>query len=140
MDKKPEWSERPRGISAGQMDAQELPAKHDQHGAPTQRPHESAGAATDVPTRDSRWSQKLPIAILISGRGSNMRAIAERAAAAQLPVDIRVVISDRASAAGLETAAAMGIETQVLSPRDFPDRSSYDTALARLVAKYEPKL
>ena len=85
-------------------------------------------------------AQKLPIAILISGRGSNMRAIAERAIAAQLPVDVRVVISDRADAAGLQTAAALGIETQVRSPREFPDRPSYDSALAQLVARYEPKL
>jgi phosphoribosylglycinamide formyltransferase 1 len=84
--------------------------------------------------------QKLPIAILISGRGSNMRAIAERAVAAQLQVDIRVVVSDRADAEGLQTAASMGLETQVLSPREFPDRSAYDKALAQLVARYEPKL
>ena len=85
-------------------------------------------------------AQKLPIAILISGRGSNMRAIAERAAAGQLPIDIRVVVSDRADAPGLATAAAMGIETRVLSPREYPDRPAYDSALAQLVARYEPSL
>ena len=59
----------------------------------------------------------LPIAILISGRGSNMKAIAERALASQLPVEIRVVISDNADAAGLATATSLGIPTAVLSPR-----------------------
>jgi len=85
-------------------------------------------------------AQKLPIAILISGRGSNMKAIAERAMASQLPVDIRVVVSDKANAAGLEIAASLGIPTAVLSPRDFTDRAAYDGALAQLVASYEPKL
>lgn len=83
---------------------------------------------------------RLPIAILISGRGSNMRAIAERAADGSLPVDIRVVVSDQANAGGLEIAREMGLRTEVLSPREFPDRASFDRALAALVARYAPKL
>jgi phosphoribosylglycinamide formyltransferase-1 len=82
----------------------------------------------------------LPIAILISGRGSNMRAIAEAALADKLAVEVRVVISDQPQAAGLETARSLGIATAVLSPREFPDRASYDRALAELLARYEPKL
>lgn len=85
-------------------------------------------------------TDRLPIAILISGRGSNMRAIAELAAQARLPVEVRVVVSDKASAGGLETAAAMGIATAVLSPKEFPDRAAYDQALAKLVAGYGPRL
>src|SRR5690606_11550932 len=80
------------------------------------------------------------IAILISGRGSNMRAIAERAAAGTLDVEVRVVVSDQANAGGLEIARRMGLQTEVLSPRGFADRASYDRALAALVARYEPKL
>lgn len=83
---------------------------------------------------------RLPIVILISGRGSNMRVIAELAAKGELPVTVSAVISDRAEAAGLATAAAMGIPTQTLSPRSYPDRAAYDTALADLVAKYQPGL
>ena len=82
----------------------------------------------------------LPIAILISGRGTNMRVIAERAAAGTLPVDVRVVISDQPAAEGLQTAAAMNIATHILSPRDFADRASYDQALVHLLTQYEPKL
>ncbi len=89
---------------------------------------------------DTNPAQSLPIAILISGRGSNMHAIAERAASGSLPVDVRVVVSDRPDAAGLETARRMGIATEALAPRDFPDRASFDRALAALVARYEPKL
>jgi phosphoribosylglycinamide formyltransferase 1 len=117
---------------SGRMDALELPAEHSGQDARMPRAQGNAGAATGL--------QKLPIAILISGRGSNMRVIAERAAAGSLPVDVRVVVSDQANAAGLDIARSMGISTEVLSPRDFPDRPSFDRALAQCVARYEPKL
>ncbi|MFC4314876.1 phosphoribosylglycinamide formyltransferase [Steroidobacter flavus] len=84
--------------------------------------------------------QKLPIVILISGRGSNMLAIAERAANGELPVEVRAVISDKADAAGLAAAAAMNIPTRSLSAREFPDRPTYDVALAALVQSFEPEL
>jgi phosphoribosylglycinamide formyltransferase 1 len=95
--------------------------------------------ASKSPTGDAP-SGKLPIVILISGRGSNMQAIAERAAQGTLPVEIRAVISDKADAPGLATAAAMQIPTRSLSPREFPDRASYDVELAKLVASFEPNL
>jgi phosphoribosylglycinamide formyltransferase 1 len=82
----------------------------------------------------------LPIAILISGRGTNMRVIAERAAAGSLPVEVRVVVSDQPAAEGLRTAAAMNIETRALEPPKFADRPSYDSALVELLGQYQPKL
>lgn len=84
--------------------------------------------------------EKLPIVIVISGRGSNMRAIAEQAASGDIPVEVRAVISDKAEAPGLATAAAMNIPTRSLSPREFPDRASYDQALAALIESFEPRL
>lgn len=83
---------------------------------------------------------RLPIVILISGRGSNMRVIAELAARGELPVTVAAVISDQPEAAGLATAAAMGIPTESLSPRSYADRASFDAALAGRVAKYQPGL
>jgi phosphoribosylglycinamide formyltransferase 1 len=83
---------------------------------------------------------RLPIAILISGRGSNMRVIAERAAAGTLPVDVRAVVSDQPAAEGLQTAAALNIATRVLQPREFADRLSYDRALVQLLEQYQPQL
>lgn len=82
----------------------------------------------------------LPIVILISGRGSNMRAIAEKAATGALPVQIRAVVSDRSEAAGLGIAEQMHIPTAALDPRGFADRASYDAALAQAVAAYQPGL
>ncbi len=83
---------------------------------------------------------RLPIAILISGRGTNMRVVAERAAGGSLPVDVRVVVSDQPAAEGLKTAAAMNITTRVLEPREFADRPTYDRALVQLIEQYQPKL
>ena len=82
----------------------------------------------------------LPIAVLISGRGTNMRVIAERAAAGTLPVDVRVVISDQPAAEGLKTAAALNIAARVLEPREFADRPSYDQALVQTLQEYRPNL
>jgi phosphoribosylglycinamide formyltransferase-1 len=83
---------------------------------------------------------RLPVAVLISGRGSNMRAIAERAASGELPVDVRVVVSDQPQAAGLAVAAALHLPTQTLSPRGYPDRAAYDAALVQLLLRHEPAL
>ncbi|MCM2312042.1 MAG: phosphoribosylglycinamide formyltransferase [Steroidobacteraceae bacterium] len=83
---------------------------------------------------------RLPIVVLISGTGSNLRAIAERVHAGTLPVSIRAVVSDRAEAAGLAWATASGIAAVALSPRDYPDRASYDRALAERVASFDPGL
>ncbi len=76
------------------------------------------------------------VVILISGRGSNMRALLE----ARLPVEIACVISNRADAAGLETAAAHGVATQVLNHRDYPDRAAFDVALAAEIDRHAPDL
>jgi phosphoribosylglycinamide formyltransferase-1 len=85
-------------------------------------------------------ADRLPVVVLISGKGSNMRAIAERARAGDLPVEIRAVLSDRADAGGLEWARQAALHTASLSPQQFPDRQRYDEALAALVASFDPGL
>ncbi|MET0986378.1 MAG: phosphoribosylglycinamide formyltransferase [Steroidobacteraceae bacterium] len=85
-------------------------------------------------------SAPLPIVVLISGRGSNMLAIATAARAGELNVEVKAVISDQPSAEGLERAAALGIPTRVLKPKDFVDRAAFDEALGDLVASFEPGL
>ncbi len=83
---------------------------------------------------------KLPIVVLISGRGSNLQSIINQAASGDLPVEIRAVISNRPGVKGLDRAAAAGIETRVLDHGDFSDRESYDRALAELIDSYHPGL
>jgi phosphoribosylglycinamide formyltransferase-1 len=74
------------------------------------------------------------IVILISGRGSNMQALLE----AQLPCSIVAVISNRADAEGLNIAKTHGIPTVVVEHRDYPDRDSFDGALAKSIDAFNP--
>jgi phosphoribosylglycinamide formyltransferase 1 len=83
---------------------------------------------------------RLPIVVLVSGSGSNLRAIAERARAGTLPVEIRAVVSDRPDAPGLAWAARSGLPVAALAPAAFPDRPSYDRALAGLLERHAPAL
>jgi phosphoribosylglycinamide formyltransferase-1 len=82
----------------------------------------------------------LRIVVLVSGRGSNLKAIAAQADAGQLPVQIAAVISDRADAGAVQWAALHGIATAALPPGDFPDRESYGRALGDIVESYAPQL
>ncbi len=85
-------------------------------------------------------TRPLPVVILLSGRGSNMAAIARAAAGGELPIRIQAVISDRPAAAGIALAASLGLPTQVLSPSGFAQRSDYDRQLMELVAAHHPGL
>ena len=76
------------------------------------------------------------IVILISGRGSNMQALLE----ANLPCQVAAVISNRADAQGLEIAGRKGIETAVISHKDFADRAAFDSALAAIIDRFAPDL
>jgi phosphoribosylglycinamide formyltransferase-1 len=73
----------------------------------------------------------LPVAVVISGRGSNMEAIVRAAQVAGSKFEVVRVIADRDSAGGLARAAALGIATRVVPLEQFPDRTSFDAALAR---------
>jgi phosphoribosylglycinamide formyltransferase-1 len=85
-------------------------------------------------------ADRLRVVILISGRGSNMCAIAEHTQQGTLPIDIVAVISDKPEAAGLATAAALKIPTRAIAPRDYSDRESFDMALAELISSFQPQL
>lgn len=82
----------------------------------------------------------LPIVVLISGGGTNLQAILDRAAAGTLPVEVRAVISNRADARGLERARSAGVPTEVINHRDYPDRAAFDAELARRIDAHEPAL
>lgn len=80
------------------------------------------------------------IVILISGRGSNMEALIRARDAGTLPVTIAAVISNRADAKGLETAAEANIPTAVLDHKNFSTRETFDQALASCIDEYSPDL
>jgi len=80
------------------------------------------------------------LVILISGRGSNMEAIVRACADEGWRARIAAVIANRPDAAGLEFAASQGIATAVVDHRQFPDRESFDAALAREIDGFAPDL
>lgn len=72
---------------------------------------------------------RVKTAILISGRGSNMRALVEAAQEPDFPAEIALVFSNVPDAAGLHIANAFGIPTSALSHRDFGTREAFERAL-----------
>jgi phosphoribosylglycinamide formyltransferase-1 len=80
------------------------------------------------------------IVILISGRGSNMEAIIRAAVAEKWPARIAAVISNRADAGGLRTAELSGIPVATVEHSNFPDRVSFDRALAEQIDGFQPDL
>ncbi|MFB0492573.1 phosphoribosylglycinamide formyltransferase-1 [Methylobacterium sp. OAE515] len=74
-------------------------------------------------------ARKTRVAILISGRGSNMVALLEAAKDPAYPAEIVLVLSNRPEAAGLARAAEAGIPTQAIDHKAFPDRAGFDAAL-----------
>ena len=69
------------------------------------------------------------VAVLISGRGSNMRALVEAAREPDYPAEIVLVLSDKADAAGLDFAREARIPVAVVAAADFPDRAGFDAAM-----------
>lgn len=76
----------------------------------------------------------LPFAVLISGRGSNMVALARAAASGAIDGRVTAVVSDRADAAGLDAAASLGLATRVLAREAGEDRPAYGRRLHEAVA------
>lgn len=69
------------------------------------------------------------VAILISGRGSNMMSLLEAAQAPDFPAEIVAVISNRPQAQGLARAQAAGVPALAIDHKAYPDRESFDAAL-----------
>ena len=72
---------------------------------------------------------RLKTAVLISGRGSNLQALINAAAASDYPAEIVCVVSNNPGAGGLKRAAKAGIATASIDHRDFDRRASFEDAL-----------
>jgi len=70
------------------------------------------------------------LAILISGRGSNLQSIIDAIARGELDATIAIVLSNRPEAGGLQRARDAGIETLVVGAREYASRDAYDRAIA----------
>lgn len=80
------------------------------------------------------------VAVLISGRGSNMQALVRACAAADYPAEIVLVLSNRADAAGFDYAREAGIATAVISHEDFADRAAFDAAMDAEIRRHGAEL
>ena len=84
---------------------------------------------------------KRRVAILISGRGSNMAALIEAAKANDFPAEIAVVIANRADAGGLAKAQASGVATVTIESKPFgKDRAAFETVLQRTLDEHRVDL
>ena len=81
-------------------------------------------------------SEPLRVAVLVSGRGSNLAAMLEAARQPDFPARVVLVVSDRERARALERATAHGVPTLFLNAKDFGDRDAYDAALGRVLEEH----
>ncbi|MCH9809304.1 MAG: phosphoribosylglycinamide formyltransferase [Alphaproteobacteria bacterium] len=84
--------------------------------------------------------EKKPVAILISGRGSNMMSLVEAADAEDYPARVVAVISNRPQAPGLAWASNRGIETIALDHKSFASRQAFDAALHDTIVGTQAKI
>jgi len=80
------------------------------------------------------------LGVLISGRGSNLRAIADAIATGEIPATIAIVVSNDAGAGGLALARDRGIPVSVLPHQDFGSRRDYDLALVAELRRHNVTL
>ncbi|MDQ6995243.1 MAG: phosphoribosylglycinamide formyltransferase [Mariprofundaceae bacterium] len=77
------------------------------------------------------------IAVMVSGRGTNLAAILEAANKGHCPVDVRVVISNKVDAPALQIARDAGVDTVLfIDPKKYPNRSAYDQACVEVIQKH----
>ena len=80
------------------------------------------------------------VAVLISGRGSNMRALVEAARRPDYPAEVVAVVANRPEAAGLTWAGGQGLATRVIDHRGFARREEFDAALHRALCECSAEL
>jgi phosphoribosylglycinamide formyltransferase-1 len=74
-------------------------------------------------------SGKLQVGVLISGRGSNLKALVDACSDADFPAKIVIVISNVANAGGLTYAKDASIPSKIIAHKEFPSREAFDAAV-----------
>ena len=82
----------------------------------------------------------LKLAVLISGRGSNLQALIDACAGHDFPATVALVVSNNPQAQGLARAGACGIPTAVIERRDHGDREAFDQALGEAIGAHDADL
>jgi phosphoribosylglycinamide formyltransferase-1 len=91
------------------------------------------GGANNKPSSNKG---KLKIGVLISGSGSNLQAIIDKCEAGEIAADVAIVISNKADAYGLTRAKDHNIRGVFLGRKDYPDESSYNKAILRILQEH----
>jgi phosphoribosylglycinamide formyltransferase 1 len=84
--------------------------------------------------------RQVPIAVLISGSGTNLQAIIDAIEAQELDAKIEVVLSNRADAYGLVRAKRHGIPVEILDHKRFPSREAFDQAVVDILHSRQVEL
>jgi phosphoribosylglycinamide formyltransferase-1 len=84
--------------------------------------------------------QLFSVVVFASGRGSNFAALLLAQTRGEIPIRIRALLSDKTKAAALDIARKASIPAIALSPRDYPDRASFDRAMFSRAAEFQPDL
>jgi phosphoribosylglycinamide formyltransferase 1 len=83
---------------------------------------------------------KASLVVLISGGGSNLQAVIDAVENGEIDADIKAVISNNATAYGLERAARANIDTYIIDHKHYPDRESFDRAMIQIIDPLKPDL
>lgn len=82
--------------------------------------------------------RKLRLAVLISGRGSNMDALIKACAQENFPAEIAAVIANRPDAGGIEKARAAGLATAIIDHKLYQDRQAFEADLQKTILEHAP--
>ena len=85
-------------------------------------------------------SPALRIVVLISGRGTNLKAVIDAIASGALPAELVAVVCNEPDAPGIALARQAGCDVAIVGHRDFPARGEFDAALARAIDRFDPEL
>ena len=80
------------------------------------------------------------LAVLISGRGSNLQALIDACAQDEFPASVVLVVSNNPDAQGLARAEAAGIPTATVERRDYDSRDAFDEALSQTISAHDADL
>lgn len=83
---------------------------------------------------------RLRLGILISGRGSNMQAVARACLDGRIHAEVTVVASEREDAGGLQIARELGLQTAVVPWKSFADRAAFERALAGVLEAHRAQI
>ena len=85
-------------------------------------------------------NDKFGLAVLISGRGSNLQALIDACRIEDFPAEIRIVISDKEDAYGLIRAQKSNIPTRVVSRKDYPSKHEFEQTILSILKDFDVNL